>query len=165
MKHVWKVLALTLVLSLGVYIAERRKSESQAFVTRNSYGEGTKTEEYRLSIPGVMEEEAFEFDIEEQEYTEKEIQKVFRQVMDKLDELVPGENESFNRIEKDLNLVTEVEGYPVQIQWQMDTYTAIDLSGKIACVDLGFAGDIVRCTGAGRWFLSKCRFRFSYKTY
>lgn len=131
MKHIWKVLVITLVLSLGVYIAERGKYQSQAFVTRNSYGEGTKTEEYRVSIPGVMEEEIFEFDIEEQEYTEEEIQKVFQRVMEKLDEVVPGENKGFNRIENNLNLVTELEGYPVQIQWNMDNYEVLTVEGKI----------------------------------
>ena len=67
--------------------------------------------------------------------------------MDELDRVVLGENESFNRIETDLKLVTSLEEYPVQIQWDLDTYEVMSIEGKIRENKVTEEGTLVKLRG------------------
>lgn len=147
MKHVWKVLTITVILTLAVLIAEKTESESGVLVTRNSYGEGAKQEEYELTIEGELENEVFQVEVEEQEFTDEELQQLFQEVMDQLDEVVLGNNDSFNRIESDLNLVTSLEDYPFQIQWDLNSYEVMSIEGKIKEEKVTEEGTLVKLRG------------------
>lgn len=144
-KRIVMILVATVVLSLALFLMENVFAKQETVITRNTYGEGEKVEEYEVSVEG--EEETLQIEVGEQEYSPKEIQKVFREVMDKLDEVILGENESFDRVEKDLNLVTSLEGYPVQIQWQLDSYSVINLYGEIQEKHLVEEGTLVELRG------------------
>lgn len=147
MKHIWKVLAITVILTLLVFILEKLSSDSGLLVMRNTYGEGKKTEEYELTIDGELENETFQIDVQEQEYTHAEVQQLFQNVMDELDEVVLGENESFNRIESNLNLVTSLEDYPVQIQWDLNSYEVMSIDGEIRADKVTEEGTLVKLRG------------------
>lgn len=147
MKHIWKVLAITVILTLLVFILEKLSSDSGLLVMRNTYGEGKKTEEYELTIDGELENETFQIDVQEQEYTHAEVQQLFQNVMDELDEVVLGENESFNRIESNLNLVTSLEDYPVQIQWDLNSYEVMSIDGEIREDKVTEEGTLVKLRG------------------
>lgn len=147
MKHVWKVLTITVILTIIVFIAEKVSVDSSIMVTRNSYGEGDKTEEYKLTIEGELEDETFQIEVEEQEYTYSETQKMFQMVTEELDKIVLGENESFNRIETDLNLVTTLDDYPVQIQWILDSYEVMNIDGEIKEDSVTNEGTLVKLQG------------------
>lgn len=147
MKHVLKVLVVTVILTLAVFILEKVTADSDLLVTRNSYGEGKKTEEYELTIEGEVEGETLQIEVGEQEYTRAEIQRVFRQVIDELDQVILGENESLNRVETKLNLVTELEDFPVQIQWELDSYRVMNIDGEIKEENLTDEGTLVEIRG------------------
>lgn len=141
------ILLVTVILALAMFLFENVYTEDEMTITRNTYGEGKKTEEYELSIEGEKKQESMEILIEEQEYTYEEMQSMFRKVMEELDEVVLGENESFNHVEKNLQLVTELEGYPVAIEWQLDSYSVMDLSGNIREENLVAEGTLVELRG------------------
>ena len=147
MKHVGKIIVITILLTVAVFIIEKVSGDSNSVVTRNTYGEGEKTEKYEVSIEGENESQIVQIEVEEQAYTYDEVQKLFQAVMDELDEIVLGENESFNRIEKNLNLVTNVEGYPVTIQWDMNSYEVINIEGEIKEDKVTEEGTLVRLRG------------------
>lgn len=147
MKHIKKVLIATAVLTLLVFIFEKTCADSSNLVKRNSYGEGQKTEKYELTIEDELESETVQIEVGEQEYTYIEVQQIFRKVMDELDNVVLGENKSFNRIEKNLNLVTTLENYPVQIQWDFDSYEVIGIDGKIKEEKVTEDGNLVKLRG------------------
>lgn len=147
MKRIWKILVVTVILTLVVFITEKFADNSGIVVTRNSYGEGDKTEEYELTIEGELENETFQIEVEEQEYTHEEVQQLFEAVMDELDIVILGENESLNRIENDMNLVTSLEGYPVQIQWDLDSYEVMGIDGKIKEDKVTEEGTLVKVRG------------------
>ena len=147
MKHVWKVLIITLVLTVVVYVVEQRSSDLGLLVTRNDYGSGEKTEQYEVIIEGESKKEIIEFDVEEQIYNYTETQSLFREVMEQLDPVVLGENESFNRVEKDIHLVTSLGDYPVQIQWNLSSYDVIGTDGTIKKDKLSDKGTLVTIRG------------------
>ena len=147
MKHVKKVLVVTILLTVGVFISETMTEDFKPLVTRNTYGEGEKTEEYELTIEDEFENETFLIEVAEQRYTQAEIQTLFQNVMDELDLVVLGENKSFNRIDTDLKLVTSLEDYPVQIQWDLDSYEVMSIDGKIREDKVTEEGTLVKLRG------------------
>ena len=147
MKRMKKVLIPTLILSAVVFLAEMLLNDSELLVERNPYGDGKKTEEYQLTIEDELEKETFRIEVEEQQYTHAEVQTLFQAVMEELDQVVLGENESFNRIEKDLNLVTNLSEYPVEIQWDMDSYEVMTIEGEIREGKVTKEGNLVKLRG------------------
>lgn len=131
MKHIWKVLVITVLLTLVIFIIEKVTEEQAILVIRNSHGEGERTEEYELTVDGELENESIEIEVDEQKYTDSEVQHLFQTVMEELDRVVLGDNKSFNRIETDLTLMTTLPDYPVQIQWELDSYEVIGIDGEI----------------------------------
>jgi len=100
-------------------------------VFRNSYGEGKSQEVFEITLEGEFEDEPIQIEVGEQEYTAEETQEMFEKVMSELDQMILGENESKDRIEKDLNLITWIEDYPVEIEWELDCYDVINTEGEI----------------------------------
>ena len=142
-----KIIVMTLLVTLVVLVAELLPKDGETFVTRNEYGEGSKTQEYELIIEDEDEKQKLLFEVEEQRYTKEEVQQLFQKVMEELDNVVLGENKSFNRIESDLKLVTALEDYPVNIQWDLDTYEVMSIEGELRQDRLTTEGTLVRLRG------------------
>ena len=146
-KNVTVSLLVTLVLSVALLLSDGLLRDTKAEIIRNKQGEGAKIEEYEVTIEGEVEGEPFQIEVEEQEYTHTELKKIFQEVSDKLDQVILGENESFDRVEKDLDLVTYLEDYPVLIQWQMDSYSVLNIYGEIQEEHLVPEGTLVELRG------------------
>ena len=146
-KKIVLILVLSSVMSAIVFVTDYLSIRTNPVVTRNSYGEGKKTEEYEVTVDGELEKESIRVEVEEREYTKGETQELFRKVMNELDAVVLGENESFDRVEKDLNLVTRMGDYPVQIQWELDSYHEMTATGKLREENLTLAGSLVEIRG------------------
>lgn len=129
-KRIVIILIASVVLSLAMFLSEYVFADKEAVVWRNSYGEGDKLAEYEVTVDGEKGK-TIEIEVGEREYSHQEIQKIFEEVMEKLDEVVLGENKSFDRVEQNLNLVSALEGYPVHIEWQMEVNPVINLFGEI----------------------------------
>lgn len=147
MKHVKKIIVMTLLLTLVVLVVELLPKDSETFVTRNGYGEGSKTQEYELIIEDEDEKQKLQLEVEERRYTKEEVQQLFQKVMDELDHVVLGKNKSFNRIESDLKLVTTLEDYPVNIQWDLDSYEVMSIEGELREDKVTDEGTLVRLRG------------------
>lgn len=114
---------------------------------RNSYGEGSRVESYEVTVEGKLENEPLEIEVQEREYTSAEIQGIFTEMIEKLDKVILGENKSRDRVETDLNLVDELEGYPIDIKWEMDNYEVLDTEGRIYTDNTKEEGTIVELRG------------------
>ena len=147
MKQAKKILVVTIFLTLAVFVFERFSHSSDLLVQRNAYGEGEKLVEYELTIENELENEKIQFEIEEQQYTPAQVQQLFHNVMKELDQVVLGGNESFNRIETDLNLVTNLPDYPVEIQWDLDSYEVMSIEGKVREDKVTKEGNLVKLRG------------------
>lgn len=145
-KKIGFILIASVILSVVLFMMENVFTGAETVVMRNTYGDGEKVTEYEVSVEGEAEE-TLQIEVGEQEYSSEEIQKIFHEVIDKLDEVILGENESFDRVEKDLNLVTGMEDYPVQIQWQLDSYSVMNLYGEIQEKNLVEEGTLVELRG------------------
>lgn len=138
---------LSVFLALVVFLSEHMEADKETIITRNSYGQGSRTEAYELTIPGEIEQEPIQIEAKERVYTHEEIQDIFVKVMDKLDAVILGENESFDRVEQNLNLVTEISDYPIQIRWELSSYEVMDMEGNIQQSRVSEEGTLLELRG------------------
>ena len=123
------------------------KKKNSGEIERNVYGGGSRRETYEITIGQTLKEKEVTIDVEEQRYTSQETKKIFKRVMEKMDEVILGENKSLDRVEKDLNLLTEWKDYPVQIQWELDHYEVMNVQGEIQTEKTKAEGTLVELTG------------------
>lgn len=121
------------ILGMGMAAFDyiRSVTELDAAIPRNSYGEGTKTARVRAMAEDGEEAGDIEVIISEKAYTTEEIQELFQRSIRWLDTKILGENESPDRIEKDMELVTEIKGEPIDVSWELDRYDVMNVYGEI----------------------------------
>lgn len=146
-KKLFLIGILSVLLAGAVFVSEQLGVEGEPIITRNGYGKGSKTEVYELTIPGKIEQETVQIETSERLYTHEEIQAIFTEVMDRLDGVILGENESFDRVEQSLNLVTEDTEYPIQIRWELSSYDVMNMEGEIAESRVSEEGTLVELRG------------------
>lgn len=99
-------------------------------VERENYGGSIRTERYYVEIDGAEKEE-IEVEVSPRRYQKEDLEELFQKAKEELEQIVLGENNSSEYVDKDLNLPTKVENYPFQISWELSRYDVIDLSGKL----------------------------------
>jgi hypothetical protein len=126
------VAAATLLLSAGLLFfdlgASKKESET---IRRNSYGEGSRTEEREITIGGDKVEEPLEITVGERQYTNDEMQKIFTHAIRKLDLLILGENKSLDEVRSNLELISKMPEEPIEIIWELDRYDVINRQGEL----------------------------------
>lgn len=140
-----------MVMVLSVWFVNRNPIGETEKIERNPYGGTDKRVRITMQVEGQDEEE-IEFDVSPRKYTEEEIQALFEQAIRRLEEVVKGENESLDHVEKDLNFPTVLDGLPFRISWEMDRYDVIGMDGRLQeevlkKVDADGVGVLVTVTG------------------
>ena len=95
---------------------------------RGTYGEGSQN--IVLNAKNGKEEASITVEVEERLYQEIELQEMYKGFLQDLKKVVLGENKTFDEISYDLDLVNCLEGYPFEIEWQIDE-EYVDPSGKL----------------------------------
>lgn len=111
---------------------------------RNENGEGNVQVGLKAEIPGVQEE-IFDYVVEERKLTEEELEKSFTEAAALLPVEILKENSSLEDVRKDLELVFKLDGYPFQISWESGAYSLINTDGTVHNEELT-EGEIVTLT-------------------
>lgn len=129
-----------MVLAAWDYV--QASSEITGGLARNPHGEGQKTEQLKVEIEG---EDAGEVQIEvsEQAYSPEEVKRVFNKSIKKMEQWILGQNESFDRIESDMDLITEIPGEPIDVSWELDHYDVMNVYGELNEKNLRDEGTMV----------------------
>ena len=130
-RRLFLIMLVSNTIAMALFTTELLGTMKGGEITRNTYGGGSRTESYQATIEGEVESEPLQIEIEERAYTSGEIQEIFQKMMKELDRVVLGENQSRDRVEKNLNLVDSLEGYPVKIEWELDNYEVLGPKGEI----------------------------------
>ena len=120
------ILGLTL---LAVDFGQTRTAMKDG-LTRNPSGKGSSMHDLEAVI-GDSQKEKLKIEVGEQEYTKQDMKKFFRRCIRKIEKQMPGENESLDHVEQDLNLMTTLEGEPVEISWELSEYKVMNVYGEI----------------------------------
>ena len=107
------ILGLTL---LAVDFGQTRTAMKDG-LTRNPSGKGSSMHDLEAVI-GDSQKEKLKIEVGEQEYTKQDMKKFFRRCIRKIEKQMPGENESLDHVEQDLNLMTTLEGEPVEMDYR-----------------------------------------------
>lgn len=113
-------------------------------VSRNSQGQGEREEKLKVRIGDT--EENMTVTVGEQEYTQEQLDKVFREAGEQLEELVLGENESLDEVRSNLNLVGSLPDTGISVSWEVDEYEAMNQQGELKTENLTDEGTLVKLT-------------------
>jgi len=135
-------------LSLLMYLSTITGTdvENNRELRRNDYGEGEYTTELIASDDNGNEIGEAKLIVGERLYTENEADKMFDEAIELLTKTVLGENESFDHVTENLNLVEKLEGYPFQIEWHIDDYEVIHYDGRLEEENIPDGGAVVNLT-------------------
>ncbi|MBR5000467.1 MAG: hypothetical protein IKY08_00750, partial [Firmicutes bacterium] len=106
------------------------RTELREGLERNDSGGGKKVQELEVEIEGQSREE-LTVELEEQLYSEEEVQSMMRRCIAKIEKEMLGENDSADHVTRNLNLMTSISGEPVQIAWEFDRYDVMNIRGEI----------------------------------
>lgn len=146
-----KILFFSNVLAAVLFAFAWLRDVNLNEIDRNLYGEGSRKETYLVSVDGVLNSEKITVELEEQKYSAEQVQKMFSEVMDKLDEIILGENESKDFVTKNLKLPSSLEEYPIEILWEMDRYDVAEVNGKLIEENLSEEGTLLELRGHLRY--------------
>lgn len=149
------------LLCLAVWVSARSSPRliDGSYLSRNDYGEGKVAVGLSAEIPGVQEE-IFDYLVEERKFTEQEIEKKYEEALAILPMVILGENERLENVRKNLQLVSELAGYPFQISWESSAYSLVNTDGAVHNEELS-AGEIVTLTARFHYEDWNREFQFS----
>lgn len=123
------------------------------YLTRNAYGEGDVEVGLKAEIPGVQEE-VFNYLLEERRLTEEELEKSYEEAAALLPGAILNGNACLENVRTSLDLVSALEGYPFQISWESGAYSLVNTDGTVHNEELA-GGEVVTLTATFRyedWF-------------
>ena len=82
-------------------------------------------------------------EIQEQSYTQEELQRVFDTAGKKLETLILGENKSLDEVRYDLNLVKTVPDTGIEVSWELSDYQTVNILGELQDKNLSEEGRII----------------------
>lgn len=151
------------VISVVIFFADNRKElpqneKGESVVERNEYGEGSREEEYEVRIG--EKQEVFQLILQERKYTESELQTIFMEAQNELQELILGENQSLDEVRHDLKLITSLPNSGIDVSWSLDHYEAMNLSGQLKTENLSQEGTLVKLTAVLSYEEETCEYQF-----
>jgi len=164
-----KISLVFLILALGSIFAIAMEMNSQSsgtlldgkYIRKNGYLGTPKEETLQASVEGILDEAEVKVTIERQKYNREEIEEIFTLIIEELDIIILGNNESLDAVRNDLNLIDSYPNYPVTIEWSMDPYVGIDTNGHLIEEDIGELGTLIRLDAE----LSYEEYMRTYSTY
>lgn len=93
---------------------------------RNPFGQGMK--EIQVSLKKDKENKKINYKLSEQELSDKQIRKIYKQFFKELKRKVAGKNTGLNKVTTSLSLPENIEGYPFEIAYEFleDGYIFLD---------------------------------------
>ena len=101
----------------------------QFYIKRNSQGEGSQ--EVDLTAVIGDEEEEVSIVVEEKQLDEDDAEELKILCEEYLEQAVLGENEDLSSVSQDLNLVSEISQYSVDVDWTISDYSVIRSDGTV----------------------------------
>lgn len=156
------------VISALVFFVDNKKElpqneNGEIVVERNGYGEGNKEQEFQVCIGKIQQ--VFKLELQEQKYTEDELQQVFAKAQKELQELILGDNQSLDEVRSDLQLITAIPGTSIHVSWELDHYETMNSMGQLKTENLSQEGTLVKLTALLTYGEESCEYQFYVHVY
>ncbi len=119
------------------------------YLTRNDCGEGDVEIGLKAEIAGVQEE-IFDYLLEERRLTEEELEKSYAEAAALLPEAILNGNAGLENVRTNLHLVSALDGYPFRIGWESGAYSLVNTDGTVHNEELA-DGEVVTLTALFRY--------------
>ncbi len=114
-------------------------------IRRNDTGDG----DYSVELTAETEDRDYgslNIKVSEKQPTDEQRDKMMDELYERLLTMVVGENVSLEHIDRDMNLPTEVDDYPLSIRWESSDYMIINTLGEVDNEELDDSGAPVELT-------------------
>ncbi len=145
---------LLLVLAGGILLTGAvAVSEATESFLQDGYFLPRKEKEYTeelLVIPpqeSGKEREEMTLEVEPRGLTSEEIEALLKEETEKMEGYILGENASLEEVRSDLNLIREIDGTDISVEWELDSYEVLNLDGSIRTDKVTEEGTIVELRG------------------
>ncbi len=112
-------IAVSLILSALVFFSSAGSSivTDGSSIKRSSYGSSNRT--FSLEVSGLSKENDIPLDItvSPRRYTKDEADEVFKNIVENIEGIIIKDDQSLACVSKDLNLVTRLKDYGVELSW------------------------------------------------
>ncbi len=125
--------------------------EDGRYLYRNSYGDGDVKANLVASKQSGEEIGEYDFVIKERIYTEAEANDLFEEASREAERLILKDNQTFDEIRDDLELIEKVPGYPFLISWKLDNYELMHYDGKLEKEKIPKEGALVILTATYKY--------------
>lgn len=123
------VLIILFIVCFTVGVITNFIQADMAVIQRNSTGEGESEETVRIKI----RDETFEYrlPVSEKKLTKEEETTVFEEGFQYLEKEMLNKNKSMDEIRSHLNLLWEIPNSPLEVKWESEDESVVDLEGKV----------------------------------
>ena len=140
------VIAVFTILAGALYATDNfrkipQNKSGSSILKRNEHGQGEKNQ--KLVAKTKDQKAKITVEIQEQSYTQEELQKVFDAAGKKLETLILGENKSLDEVRYDLNLVKTVPDTGIEVSWELSDYQTVNILGELQDKNLSEEGRII----------------------
>ena len=126
-------LILTAGMAFILIISYNEKNEKalseDGSLERREFGKGKYTVELDADVGG--EQSVMDVVVEERMFTEEEIREMLPGFREKLEKAVLGKNRDADHVDSDLDLVSEIKGYPFIVEWDIENREVFNRMGEI----------------------------------
>lgn len=84
--------------------------------------------------------------VEPRKLTKEESRQLLERTLEQMETYILGGNASLEEVRRDLTLPDKIEGLPIEIDWELDSYEVLNLDGSIRRENLREEGSIVELT-------------------
>lgn len=141
------ILALSGVFGvLAALSGDERETAQEEEILRPQPGEGDVQKDYLLDAEGLFLQEPYRVVVENRHLTKRELEELFLQATDELEQTFLGENRSLDHISKNVVPVDSVLEGRVFVSWSFDSYEEVNLAGELQTEALAAEGSLVEVT-------------------
>lgn len=127
-------------------VTEEKENAIVGTLKRNDYLAGKKHISLEWSFDETFPDKntrLIDYSVSERKYTEHELEAIKIEFMEKLENILLSENESFDHISDNLNFVSKLSGYPFSLSYMTDKPTVISSKGVVNTTKISEEGEIV----------------------
>lgn len=125
------IMILGVLLTGGLFLSEMLQPPiKDNRICRQDYRGNTQKIPVKVTMDDGAEHELV-LEVNRRLYSREQLEKLYEEAVKELEKTVCGENGSLEHVDRDLCLVSEIQGYPFRIEWESLNYRYIDSEGKL----------------------------------
>ncbi len=126
------IIAIGIFTSLIMWIINQEKTNlvDGSLIYRNEAGDGSK-EVLLTAVERSGQKARISLKVADCSYSLEELEELYVNFKNVIEGIALDKNTSWNNVDKDLNLVEKVSGYPFEITWESSQYSYLADNGKI----------------------------------